>query len=198
MRKISPRELVFVGLLFVVPLAMWVLVFQKRKAITRNMIEDIQTKNVRLEKLNRLRTEVSSGLKDDISLLRRALEVVRTRQPHQEDTAKIIHGLSLLANSNRLRSAVEVCRQNPDPNAERRRYAYRNISMEVQGAYLDFYAFLQALESQPRIIRVSQIKMGKLSGKDKDGQVKVKLMLRIFYLRVPTAAKDKSEGKGVS
>jgi Tfp pilus assembly protein PilO len=198
MRKISPRELVFVGLLFVVPLAMWLLVFQKRKAVTRNMIEDIQTKNVRLEKLNRLRIEVSSGLEDDISLLQRALEVVRTRQPHQEDTAKIIQGLSLLANSNRLRSAVEVCRQNPDPNAERQRYASRNISMEVQGAYLDFYAFLQALESQPRIIRVSQIKMGKLSGKDKDGQVKVKLMLQIFYLRAPTAAKDKSGEKGVS
>ena len=45
--------------------------------------------------------------------------------------------------------------------------------MKLEGDFMGFYRFLQALERQPRIMRIHKMELEKMTGKDvSEGQIK--------------------------
>ena len=62
------------------------------------------------------------------------------------------------------------------------------IKMEFEGDYLGFYAFLLALENQPRIMRVRQITLDQLEVKK--GTIKARMDMSIFFEKQNSAEKS--------
>jgi Tfp pilus assembly protein PilO len=56
------------------------------------------------------------------------------------------------------------------------------IAVQLEGDFRGFYSFLQALENQPRIMRVSQMTLEKLKDAP-EGHVKVNFDMTIFFER---------------
>jgi Tfp pilus assembly protein PilO len=176
------RELVFVVLLFCVPASVYFLVFKPRKESEARMIEESRDRQEKLEDLNRARVVAGRNLRDHIEMLKQLLKIVRSRQPEEADASRILYGLDMLANSNRLRAETKdrPSKQYAGPG---NRYMEKRIRMTVQGAYFDFYAFLQAMENQPRIIRVNKLTLRKLRETKQQGYVSADLDLQIFFQR---------------
>ncbi len=56
------------------------------------------------------------------------------------------------------------------------------IAMQLEGDFHGFYAFLQSLENQPRIMRIKKMTMEKLRG-GPEGHVQAKFDMSIFFER---------------
>lgn len=195
--KFGTRELVFVLLLFAVPSSVYFLIFKPRKEAEVRMIQESRDRQEKLEDLNRARAIASRNLRDHIDMLRQLLKIVRSRQPGEEDATRILHGLDMLANSNRLQAETTTNTAGGSSRSRRgrnsrqasvlggpgKRYVVKRIRMTVQGAYFDFYAFLQALENQPRIIRVTRMTINKLKRDQQQGHIRAIMDLEIFFKR---------------
>lgn len=180
--RFGARELVFILLLFAVPASVYFLVFKPRKEAEARMIEESRDRQEKLEDLNRARVIAGRNLRDHIDMLKQLLQIVRARQPEEADASRILYGLDMLANSNRLRAETKD-RPSKRFAGPGNRYTEKRILMNVQGAYFDFYAFLQAMENQPRIIRVNKLKLKKLREGQQQGYVSADLDLQIFFKR---------------
>ena len=61
-------------------------------------------------------------------------------------------------------------------------HAEQPILLQVEGDFLGFYAFLQALENQSRIMRVQDMTIKKLE-KARQGHAKVTFVMSVFFER---------------
>jgi Tfp pilus assembly protein PilO len=177
--KLGAREFIFIALLFIVPVAMWFFVFRPRKQVGQRMMEEVAEKRTRLSELNRARVLAQSNLEDDIGLLEHVLQIVESRQPVEHDVSKILQGLTQKANSTRLRANVQL-RGIGRSSETGLPYSDMKVSMELSGAFMDFYVFLQLLEDEPRIIRVTLMELTKATGPDREGHINARLELQIF------------------
>ena len=66
-----------------------------------------------------------------------------------------------------------------DPNGP---YAEQPISMKLEGPFKGFYGFLLALEVQPRIMRVREMKVEKLP-RSVEGMVRAECEVSVFFER---------------
>lgn len=178
--KFSMRTLFFLLLLFGIPLGTWKLILNPRKKANETQLQQINTRYSKLQELNCIRSVVMAHLDEEITALKNAITVLNNRVPREEETDKILRGVSMLANANRLRTQKIQANPISAPAAPGSRYLEQHITVELEGDFLGFYTFLQALENQPRIIRIVRMKLEKMSDPTMKGQVKAALDMQLF------------------
>jgi len=182
--RIGLREVVFTVLLAAIPATAWWFVFRPNNERNRLMLEQIETKRRKLEKLNCATARIG-GLKKEIEELEKAVQVLYSRLPSEKEIDKVLRETWLLAQANDLRtSSIQTLKGRKDRifTDSTSKFSEQPVAVEVRGNFLGFYRFLQELERQPRIMRIHRITIKK--PKDAmQGDIEANFVMSIFFER---------------
>lgn len=168
------RELIFVSLMIGLVVSTWVFVFRKASARRTQKLAEIEAWD---KQLNNLRT-ASSGIDDmgrKITELQKAIDFFASKLPAAKEMDKVLTEVSQMADANSLQSKTVKSLK-----TERgRNYSEQSIQMNLSGDFNGFYSFLLQLEKLPRITKVTNMKLEKMS--DRDGEMTATLTMSIFF-----------------
>jgi len=191
--KFGPREYIFIGMLFVIPVVMSMCVLSPRSKANAQMRDDSAVKRRQLGEFTLIRERAMQQVNDNIVELEKAVLHLQDRVPKLANIEKTIGDLSQMARANSMRTKnirampAEAQRKPVGPTLltaqknvrkPEKEYKHRDLTMEVKGTFPNFYSFLQAVENYPRIIHVDRVRLLKT---ETQGYVKAKLRLRIFF-----------------
>ena len=182
--KFGVREIIFIALLVAIPLAAWAFVFRPNNARKDEMAAEIESRQTKLQALNRA-TATIGDLKTEIASLEKAVNFFRSKLPSEKEMDKVLQEVWQLAEANKvtaksirpLKSKEEMMLTDPAGP-----YAEQPISMELEGSFAGFYGFLLALERQPRIMRIQQMELERLA-KAPEGHVRAECNVVVFFER---------------
>jgi len=180
--KVGLREIIFILLLMAIPIGSWWFVFRPHNAREAQMLAEIEAKQEKLRALNRA-TATIGDLRKEIRALEKALAFFRDKLPSEKEIDKVLKEVWLLAESNNLITKSIRTRQQNSSNSFATKFGAHSeqpIAMQLEGDYLGLYAFLQALENQPRIMRVCSMKLRKPK-KGAPGSVQADFEMSIFF-----------------
>ena len=175
------RQTVLVSLLLGMVVGAWYFVFRPRDRQDADMRLQIAAKQKQLQKLNRV-TATIGNLKDEIASLEKAIEFFRSKLPNEKEIDKVLEEVWRLAEANNLTTkGIYTARRSPSSVfvTEGSTQNEQPITMGFEGEFVGFYSFLQALEGQPRIMRIRSIGLESLDGKA--GRIKADLEMSIFF-----------------
>ena len=180
--KFGLREIVFVALLVIVPVASWSLVFRPMNAEAADIREQIEAKQARLRELDRA-TATIGDLKSRIEKLEEAMVFFRSKLPNEKEIDKVLEEVWQLAERNRLatksiRTLKRTQAQQLGPTG--RSCSEQPIGVLLEGNFLGFYSFLQALENQPRIMRIQKMDLTK-AARGPQGDMRAEFTMTIFF-----------------
>jgi len=185
--KLGLREIIFIMLLMGIPVGAYVFVFRPQNARNAEMLQQIEARQARLRELNNA-TATIGDLKKEIASLEEAINFFQSKLPNEKEMDKVLQEIWRLAEQNQLvAKSVRTL-----PSSEQTEMTgiggphEQPITVKLEGSFHGFYSFLQALENQPRIMRVSQMTIEKLRNAP-EGQVGVIFDMSIFFER---ASKD--------
>ena len=188
MKKLAPREAVFVGLLVVVPLLMFVLVIKPRHDAQKNMSKMATSMHAACVEFGEIRPSAIKSLQGDQKVLHELVEDTRRRLPDEGDSGGILHGLARMARENNLiLKDVEPVSRGPgnDSTTRHLQYGIQWIDIELEGSFEGLYNFLIALEGYERIILIDKmdLKLTKSGNKDDTANVRInaELGLAVYY-----------------
>lgn len=184
------RELIFMIVLLAVPVASWWYVFMPRNLEIAMAKLEVITKQNKLDKLE----EVAKRI-DDIGLAieqgEDAVELIEAKLPNKQQVDVILQDVWQLADQNRL-TVKSIKSEKPVTAAA---YMEQPLKMKIQGRFNGFYQFLLELENLPRITRIHQLKMERMTtgnGSDNDsydpGLMKAEFTLSIYFEQPPSIA----------
>jgi len=180
--KIGLREVVFVILLMGIPIGAWWFVFRPRNAREAEIRSQIEAKQAKLQALNHA-TATLGNLKKEIDSLEKAVAFFHSKLPNEKEIDKVLQEIWRLAESSQLTTksirVVDKASRNL-PVAAGGGYAEQPISVQLEGSFLGLYTFLQALENQPRIMRIHNLSVTK-SKKGPEGHVEASFVMSIFF-----------------
>jgi len=186
--KIGPREIVFFALLVAMPVGSWWWIYRPRAINNDLMLREIQSRQEKLRKLNKA-TATIGNLRKEIASLQEAINFFQSKLPNAKEIDKVLQELWLVAEANNVvTKSIRASQQGHDkglvlpPGSEE-----QVIAMELHGDFMGFYAFLQELESQPRIMRIRKMKLTAPRGCS-PGTVQVNLVLSIFFEKAKEGA----------
>ncbi|MFP4104997.1 MAG: type 4a pilus biogenesis protein PilO [Phycisphaerae bacterium] len=181
--KFGLRELIFLGVVMVIPICAWAFDFKPRNEDNEQMLEQIEAKQARLRELNQA-TAVIGDLETEIGALKNAIGYFQSKLPNEKEIDKVLQEVWRLAEENKLtaksirtmdRSRVKNNFVMPGgPHAE------QPITMKLEGDFMGFYTFLQALEAQQRIMRVRTMKLKKPRN-GPQGRMEAEFEMTIFF-----------------
>lgn len=183
------RQGVFVILLLGIVMGAWYFIFHPRDLEDHQMRIAIAAKQRQLQKLNQA-TATIGNLKEEIANLDKAIQFFQSKLPNEKEMDKVLEEVWRLAESNNLTTkGIYATRSNgvsPFVPAGATQIE-QPIKMEFEGDFMGFYSFLIALEAQPRIMRVREIKLEpeNRGPDDNEGMVKASLMMSIFFENQP-------------
>ncbi len=181
--RFGPREVVFLIVLLVVPVASYFYVFKPRNHEIKQAQIEVENKQAKLDNLREVTEKI-----DDIGLAidqgRAAIQLVEAKLPSARDVEVILEDVWELAASSRL-TVKSIKSEKPVPAAG---YMEQPLKISMEGRFDGFYTFLLALESLPRITRIHELKLdrkksGGRSGNDDDpsGVMKIEFVLSIYF-----------------
>ena len=183
--KLGIREIVFVVVLTAIPVGAWWFVFRPADTRDDEMIKQIETRQQKLQSLNRA-TATIGDLKVEVSSLKEAIKFFRSKLPGEKEIDKVLQEVWRLAEVNKMTTksirtlkstSSVVTLTNPSGP-----YAEQPISLELEGTFTGFYGFLLALETQPRIMRIQQMNIKKIPAKG-EGYIQVDCTISVFFER---------------
>jgi type IV pilus assembly protein PilO len=152
--RIGLREIVFLLVLLAVPAVSLFYVFQPRNEEIKTALEEIRTKQDRLNRLDEVTKKI-----DDIGLAieqgRESISLIEAKLPSERDVEGILEEVWSITASNGL-TVKSVKTDKPLPAA-----LYRELPLElsVEGQFDGFYQFLLELENLQRITRVHKLEI---------------------------------------
>ena len=168
------RELIFVSLMIALLISTWVFVFRKASTRRQQKLAEIEAWDGQLNNLRR----ASSGIDDmgrKITELQKAIDFFASKLPAAKEMDKVLTEVSQMADANSLQSKTVKSLK-----TERgRSYSEQSIQMNLTGDFNGFYSFLLQLEKLPRITRLTNMKLEKIS--DRDGEMSAQLTMSIFF-----------------
>src|SRR5690348_14554130 len=172
--KLGIREIIFVSVMLAVLIGAYTFVFKKTSEKRAALVADIESKQSVLNNLS----QATAGI-DDLNHkteeLEKAITFFQSKLPQEREVDKILQDVWQMAAANSLESKT-VKMQKTEKTAN---YSEQPIQMSLSGDFNGFYSFLLQLEKLPRITRVSQMKLEKIS--ERDGEMQAQLTLSIFY-----------------
>jgi len=179
--KLGLREIVFIALLMCIPLGAWAFVFRPRNALNEELKRQIQHKQEKLKELNQA-TGTIGNLKAEIAALEEAIEFFQSKLPSEKEIDKVLEEVWQTAEENRL-TTKSIRTLDSDQNSAFTSMGgprEQPIAMQLDGDFMGFFAFLQALENQPRIMRISQMELQK-PPRGPEGHMQAKFKMSIFF-----------------
>ncbi len=181
--RLGVREVIFLIVLLVVPVASYFYVFKPRNVEIRQAQEEIKSKQAKLDKLREVTEKI-----DDMGLAidqgRAAIDLVEAKLPSKQEVEVILEDVALLASRSRL-SVKSVKSQAPVSAAG---YMEQPLTIIMEGGFDGFYQFLLQLENLPRITRIHQMKLERFTPrasrrgtKMPQGLMKAEFTLSIYY-----------------
>lgn len=183
--KFGLRETIFIVLLMLIPVGAWWFVFRPQNARNAEMHRQIETRQAKLRKINKTAATIGD-LEKQIESLSEAIGYFKSKLPDEKEIDKILQEIWILAESNDLQAKSVRTRLRKSKQsgflAEDSEQAEQPIVVQLVGDFRGFYAFLLALESQPRIMRIRTMNLEK---KDKcpPGYVSAEFEMSIFFER---------------
>ncbi len=183
--KLGLREIVFVLLLLGIPVAAWGLVFRPANLRNAEMMRQIEARQERLRELNQA-TATVGDLKQEIAALEEAVRFFQSKLPSEKEMDKVLREVWRLAEANKL--ATKSIRTLPvEEKAASAGAREQPIAVQLEGDFRGFYSFLQALENQPRIMRINSMTVSKLKNAPQ-GQAQATFNMSIFFERAGATA----------
>lgn len=182
--KIGLRELVVVALLIAVPVGAWWYVFRPRNARDAELRAQIAERQEKLQALNRA-TATIGDLQRQITSLKEAIGFFHSKLPSEKEIDRVLQEIWRMAESNKLLTKSIRTLKRKDSwrfTAAAGPHAEQPIMIQLEGDFLGFYAFLQALENQPRIMRIQDMVLKK-PAKGPEGHMKARFVMTIFFER---------------
>ena len=177
------REIIFLIVLLAVPVASFIYVFKPRNEQITAAQSEVSEKESRLTQLR----EMTAKLEDigrEIERGRESIEVIEAKLPSQQDVEVVLEQVWQLAKANRL-AVRSVKSQNMVDSATYRELPLRMI---LEGNFDGFYQFLLELENIPRITRVHELKLLRLTGTETEsgenaapGSMRAEFTLSIYF-----------------
>ena len=178
----GPREIVFIVLLIVIPLGAWRYVIQPRNTHAEQIHRAIEAKQDELKALDRTKATIGD-LKKEIAQLSEAMAFFQSKLPNEKEIDKVLHSLWQLAKSNELvtKGIRTKDRKKPsETSLTSSQHCDQPIAMQLEGNFTKFYTFCQDLEDQPRIMRVSEMKISQAADAP-EGFIQVELTMSVFF-----------------
>ncbi len=177
------RELIFVTLMIGLLVSTWFFVFKKASARREAKLAEISQMDKALVNLHK----ATAGIDDlhrKISELQKAIDFFASKLPQAKEMDKVLTEVSQMADANSLQS-----KQIKSLKTERgQNYSEQSIQMSLSGDFNGFYSFLLQLEKLPRITRVTNMNLTKIS--DRDGEMQASMTMSVFF--EPDAASKNS------
>jgi type IV pilus assembly protein PilO len=177
------REIIFLLVLLAVPVASFIYVFRPRNAqITQAKVE-VQDKESRLNQLREM-TDKLEDIGREIERGRESIEVIEAKLPSQQDVEVVLEQAWQLAKANHL--AVRSVKSQKVVESS----TYRELPLRIimEGNFDGFYQFLLELENIPRITRVHEMKLLRLTGTQnttgenvQPGSMRAEFTLSIYF-----------------
>lgn len=180
--KTSIYKVMFLALLVGIPVAAWRMAFVPRNARAAEMMEEIEAKRSKLQALNEA-TGAIGNLEKEIDRLNKAITFFQSKLPSEKEIDKVLQEVWQLAETNRLitKSIRTEKRKNKSPVLPAGLgYREQPITIQLEGDFLGFYSFLQALENRPRIMRIHKMEM-KERNAGPHGHVTIEFVVAIFF-----------------
>jgi len=125
-------------------------------------------------------TAVIGDLQKEINALTGAIQVFQSKLPSDKEIDKVLQELWETANANQLTTkSVRTLPRSPDNMLGGGQHAEQPIRMQIEGDFKGFYGFLQAVENQPRIMRVRNMNLARTN--KNDGTIQASLDMSIFF-----------------
>jgi type IV pilus assembly protein PilO len=190
--RLGLREVIFLVVLLVVPVASYFYVFKPRNAEIQQAQSEVQVKQTKLEKLREVTEKI-----DDIELAieqgREAISLVEAKLPSKDQVEVILGDVWQLAARARL-EVKSVKSEKPIPAAG---YMEQPLKVVMSGQFEGFYQFLLGLEALPRITRMHELKLERVTARNSrrdeeaaPGTMKAEFLLSIYYQPGPEASDD--------
>lgn len=177
----GPREILFIAVLIAIPLVTWWYVIRPRNACAAQIRRAVHVKQAELKALNRTKGAIGD-LKKEIADLTKAIAFFESKLPSEKEIDKVLHSLWQLAKSNKLvtKGIRTQDRRNPTDAELASQHCDQPIAMQLEGEFMNFYAFLQALENEPRIMRIRDMKVIQ-SPEAPEGYVQAEFTISVFF-----------------
>jgi len=172
--KFGIREVIFVLVMLGLLGSTNYFVFSKANKKKTALLDDIHQKQAALGNLQ----QATAGI-DDLNRkcdeLQKAITFFESKLPQEKEVDKILKEVWQMAETNNLQTKkVQTLRSDRGPN-----FSEQPIQMNLGGDFNGFYAFLLQLEKLPRITRVTDMQLQKIS--DRDGAMQAQMTLSIFF-----------------
>jgi type IV pilus assembly protein PilO len=173
--KFGIREIVFVVVMLALLGSTNYFVFSKSNAKKQELLKEIHDRQASLSNLQ----QATNGIDDldhKIDDLQKAITFFESKLPQEKEVDKILKEVWQMAEANHLQvKSVKTLKTQRGPN-----YSEQPIDMSLSGDFkTGFYAFLLQLEKLPRITRITNMKLEKIS--DQDGAMQAQMTLSIFF-----------------
>ncbi len=172
--RFGVREILFLVILFGIPLAAYQYVFKPRNAEIRQARTEIEGKLSRLEQLS-LTTARINDLDIAIERGREAIDVVEAKLPSAQNVDEVLRQAWKIAR----RYDLSIQNVEPEKRVPASKYMELPIKVELFGNFDGFYEFLRDLEQLPRLTRIKDLHMKRSD--DGNGLMEADFKLSIFY-----------------
>jgi Tfp pilus assembly protein PilO len=186
------REVIFLVVLLVVPVASYFYVFKPRNAEIQQAQSEVEVKQTKLEKLREV-TEKIDDIGRAIEQGREAIDLVEAKLPSRDQVEVILGDVWQLAARSRL-EVKSVKSEKPVPAAG---YMEQPLKVAMEGQFGGFYQFLLGLENLPRISRIHELKLERVSNNRRrreeaaaPGTMKAEFILSIYCQPGPGASDE--------
>src|SRR5688572_18086680 len=171
--KLGFREIIFFALMLGLMCAAYFILDKKAKKRADRLAHVQQMQ----QSLTNLRISMA-GIDDQdrkIEELQKAITFFESKLPQEKEVDKILKEVWQIAESNSLQTkTIKTLRTERAAN-----YSEQPIQMNLSGDFNGFYSFLLQLEKLPRITRVTQMALTKIT--NRDGEMQAQLTLSIFF-----------------
>jgi Tfp pilus assembly protein PilO len=172
--KLGLQEIIFVVAMVALLGASYLFVFSRANQERERLQADTAEKRQAIEKLK----QATAGIDDlgrKITELQQAIEFFESKLPQEKEIDKILKEVWQMAEANSLQTrTIKTLKSERAAN-----YSEQPIQLSLAGDFGGFYSFLLQLEKLPRITRVTNMDLKKIS--DKDGEMQAQMTMSIFF-----------------
>jgi len=172
--RLGLRELLFLAVLFGIPLAAYQYVFQPRNEEINQAREEIARKRERLDQL----TEATSRIDDlgaAIEEQQEAITIVEAKLPSEQNVDEVLRQAWKIAR----RHDLTIRTVEPKNRVPALQYMELPIEVKLAGNFDGFYEFLRDLEQLPRLTRIKEMRLKRLD--DENGAMEASFVLSIYF-----------------
>jgi len=184
MKPVFIRQMIYVAMILVVPIASYLLIFKARNAATVALDADAVKMSDKLGKIEKVMDGAKNNLSDHTSTLKQAIDKMSARRQPEKNLNDIYRALQRMAAGHGLEASYLTKAAGDRDAVEEFSSGFRRkqlAPMSLQGSFISFYAFLLELEKLEDMIYPTRIDISRAMKLTEEGQVVVRLECDYYY-----------------